>query len=77
MSNKNATAAEFHTLRRNFKDVVYEMESLHNSVLANEYFPEAISKSREIELFFKGILLEIDEAENAMSLTNTAQDRGV
>lgn len=50
-------------LERAAKDVIYELRAFRNSVDAVGHFPESVAKCRELELFMKGILLEINEMD--------------
>lgn len=50
-------------IERALKDAIYEMRAITNSVGVKKYFPEVTAKCREMELFLKGILLEVKDME--------------
>ena len=50
-------------IERALKDAIYEMRNITNSISMKKHFPEVSFKCREMELFLKGILLEVKDME--------------
>ena len=55
------TAADKYDLDHAFKDLIYELRGVRNSISAAKYCPNAIVKCRELELILQGTLVEISE----------------
>jgi hypothetical protein len=50
-------------IERALKDAIYEMRNITNSISVKKHFPEVTIKCREMELFLKGMVLEVKDME--------------
>lgn len=53
------TAGDKYDLDHAFRDVVYELRAIRNSISAVSHYPEAINKCRELEVTLQAVLIEI------------------